>query len=102
MLLVPYYYVQIARYCVSKGTNLAGVQLDKFNVVFFYILGFEFLIVGFLMVASIRKYFPSFYKDYGRYLIAATFLLTVPMIFHALNTQLYLRYGRFYNYQRNH
>ncbi len=25
VLVVPYYYIQIARYCVSKGTNLAGL-----------------------------------------------------------------------------
>lgn len=25
VFLVPYYYIQIARYCISKGTNLAGV-----------------------------------------------------------------------------
>ena len=25
VFLVPYYYIQIARYCFSKGTNMAGV-----------------------------------------------------------------------------
>jgi hypothetical protein len=49
--LVPYYYVQMVRYCVSKGYSYAVVDLDNFNVVFFYMLGTAFLIVGFLMVA---------------------------------------------------
>jgi hypothetical protein len=48
--LVPYYYIQIVRYCVSKG-YVAGAAFDILNLVFFYLIGSGFLIVGFLMVA---------------------------------------------------
>jgi len=98
VLLVPYYFIQMTRYCVSEGTSFAGVELDNFNVYFFYILGTEFLIVGLLMLVQIRRYFPGFYKDYGCYLVAATLFLALPMIFRALDNQIYRRYKRYFNY----
>ena len=47
--LVPYYYIQILRYCVSKGL-VALAPFDILNLVFFYMIGSGFLIVGLLMV----------------------------------------------------
>lgn len=73
-----------------------------FNVYFFYLLGVEFLVVGSLMLFSIRKYFPGFYKDFGCYILVATLFLALPMIFRAIDTQVYRKGKRYYNYQRNH
>lgn len=85
-VIVVYVFVQETRYCVTNGDTESGVELDNFIVVFFYLLGFEFLIVGIVMVLSIRRYFPEFYKDYGCLLVVASLLLSLPMFIRSLDT----------------
>ena len=54
------------------------------------------------MILSIKKYFPDFYVDYGCYLVGATLFLALPMIFRAIDAQVYRSGKRYYTYQRNH
>jgi formate hydrogenlyase subunit 3/multisubunit Na+/H+ antiporter MnhD subunit len=101
--LVLFYYIEIVSQCVSVDDSYAAViNLDWFNVVFFYILALVFLVVGLLMVTKTRRYFPGFHKDFGCSIVAATLFLSLPLVFNALDSQLYRSNDRYQEFYTDH
>lgn len=51
----------------------------------FFLLGMGFAVTGILMLTSLRKHFPAFYKKMGCPIFAATLMLTIPLEIRAIN-----------------
>ena len=64
----------------------------------FTILAITFLIVGILLIKSLRTNFPKFYDQYKHILIIATVLLTIPLFFRAVFNGVKLCFPRFMVY----
>ena len=68
----------------------------------FFILGVIFLVVGIIMIASLRNYFPLFYNKYKLLLLASTVCLTVPLFIRAADQLSLARSQAYSNFYFNH
>jgi predicted small integral membrane protein len=84
-----------------KSENEYTTNLFYLLTILYAVIGFLFLVSGITMAISLRKYYPSFYKDYGKFVWIATFCLAVPLFYRAIN-DIYSTHERYLKYYFNH
>ena len=91
-LILTYSVIFVVKTAQSCKTNnwLNGVPVlsDLFTWLF-SILGVTFLISGLLMIYNIKRFYPTFYEEYGKLIWIATICLTLPLFVRGLNSNLY-------------
>ena len=104
-LILAYLVIFIVKTVESCRSNnwLNGVPIlsDLFTWLF-SILGVIFLITGLLMIFSIKRFYPAFYEDYGKLIWIATICLTLPLFVRGLNSNLYGKQKRYWEWYGNH
>jgi hypothetical protein len=85
----------------DNGEELNGHISIMFTVLF-ATLGCIFFISGMAMAISLKKYYPDFYKEYGRAIWLATFCLALPLFIRSIHSSLYHEGDMYFNYYENH
>lgn len=104
-MILAYSIIFIAKTVKSCSTNnwLNGVPvLSHLFTWLFSILGFVFLITGLAMIFNIKRFYPSFYNEYGKLIWMATFFLTFPLFVRGLNSLFYGKQEKYFNWYGNH
>ena len=83
--LVFQFFILTSRNCHQAKATFAMTNTYTWM---FNILGCVFLITGLLMMHFLSKHFGQFYTEYKYLLLAATFLLSMPLFVRGINTQL--------------
>jgi len=69
--------------------------VDYLTLTVFFLLGFGFFVTGLMMMNSLKKHFPQFFKKMGCVIFAATLMLTIPLEIRALNWFLQNKQGKY-------
>ena len=93
-MLVVILYVDL------RACHEGGIRMEIF-VVFTWLyaaMGTIFLFSGVLMGCSVRKFYPEFYQEYGKYIWIVTILLALPLYYRAIdNSSIHgTRYIKYY------
>jgi|LauGreDrversion4_2_1035121.scaffolds.fasta_scaffold485997_1 hypothetical protein len=55
-----------------------------------------------MMIATIRRFYPAFYQEYGSLIWIATICLTFPLFVRGLNSRLYGKEKKYWSWYGNH
>lgn len=91
--------VQTSRACINNDLTLQ--QSSNLYTWIFTVLGSVFFMSGVVMALSVHKYYPDFYKEYGKLVWLATFFLAAPLFVRAVNSNLYAKEKKYYNFYQN-
>lgn len=100
VLLITYLTLDVGIYAVntcSIGHSIQGRHTSIMFTTLFAALGLIFFISGMSMAISLKKYYPDFYKEYGRLIWLATCCLTLPLFIRSIHSSLYHK-GEGYKY----
>ena len=92
------FWIESARDCGSKNTNNGGKIVSKMITTLFNSLGIIFFLSGVTMALTLRKYYPEFYRDYGKLIWTATFCLALPLFVRGINSHYYLKSKKYFEW----
>ena len=72
------------------------------NMWIFSTVAVTFFVTGMWMIHLLRSHFPTLYQEIACKIWVATFCLTIPLFLKGLNTLLYGRKKKYFNYYSNH
>lgn len=69
---------------------------------YFFVFGCVFLVTGVTMALRVRKYYPDFYREFGKLIWIATFLLALPLFYRTVNDWMYRNWPSYQHYYMKH
>jgi cytochrome bd-type quinol oxidase subunit 1 len=91
VVVIVYLFLDVSVFAslsCAQGHTTYGHLSGVFTILF-SVLGVVFFISGTVMAINLKKYYPDFYKEYGKLIWLATFCLALPLFLRAIHSRLY-------------